>query len=337
MGLEQIKVELLSSWQGKAGGDGTVAHAAWASSVNFEKLETKTPEDIRRLATNVVTQHHDSPKERLWMEFFLTIPIFVERQYDKYRMTVQHQDFQVEFLERPMGGQNISQNELSGRYRTLPERFIDMPNDVVNVCKKALGETEGEIWMDWWHDSLARQHEEYRERLKILKDCEKAGKISNTEYKRAREILRGHCGTATMTDMRISMNLNAFEHIINQRLVKAAQDESRAVAYLMLNAVMEAKVAPATIAEMIQVNGWLPLYWEVNKMLKDEVPYEPPPDIEEYVPTAEDEIWLDILASTKRYLYMDYSDLIEELTDSGMPEDLIHHFLNVGMLKAPGG
>jgi len=58
------------------------------------------------------------------------------------------------------------------------------------------------------------------------------------------------------------MNVNAFEHIINQRLAKDAQLESRQVAKQMLHCVREAKVAPIIIEKMAEVNGW-------NELLKE--------------------------------------------------------------------
>lgn len=257
--LRDIKVELISSWQGNQGGDHSIAHAAWASSYSIDSISAKTNDDVRRITSNVVSLHHDTPKERVWMEFFITCPIWVERQFDKYRMTVQHQNFLVEFDTRPMGGDHITQNELSGRYRTIPDRFLGMPNDVDVICEKAIGGDKYGEWINWsrdYNELLSAQYEEYSSRLSMLKAAEKGGKITNAEYKRAREVLRGLLGTAFMTDMRICMNLNAFEHIINQRIPNSAQTESRVVAYLMMMEAINCKVAENTINKMVEVNCW---------------------------------------------------------------------------------
>lgn len=253
----EIKVELLSSWVGAGDGDASIAHAAWASSTDFVNLANKTDDDIRRITSNVVNLHHDTPKERVWMEFFVTCPLFLERQWDKYRMTVQYQDFQVEFLSRPMGGNNITQNELSGRYRTIPERYLATPQDVQGIFQQAHSDaTYTHGWTSEINDAIEGQYALYDSKLRVLKASEKAGHITNAQYKRAREYLRGILGTAYMTDMRICMNLNAFEHIMNQRLPKDAQIEAQEMARLMLNEVVKANVAPNTIDTMIKVNGW---------------------------------------------------------------------------------
>lgn len=270
MGLEQIKVELISSWQGDRGGDGAIAHAAWASTFDVEKLSTKTDDDIRRVVTNVVNLHHDTPKERVWLEFFITCPIFVERQFDKYRMTLQYQDFQIEFLEAPMGRDHVTQNELSGRYRTIPDRPYGLPEDVSNIMKKAREFDTRGYYSEEWNYFLEMQHKVYQHELNILKESEKQGKISNNEYKRAREVLRGFLGTSYLTDMRIVMNLNAFEHIINQRLASDAQMESRVVAYYMLNEVLGAEVAPFAVSNMFATNNWNKLTADLSRMLYPE-------------------------------------------------------------------
>jgi thymidylate synthase ThyX len=265
--FDEIKVELLSSWQGKKGGDGAIAHAAWASTFDIEKLSSKTNDDIRRITTNVVQFHHDTPKERVWMEFFITCPIFIERMLDKYRMTQQYQDFRVEFSFAPMGRDHITQNELSGRYRTIPDRSYGLPKDVDVICEKAHNNGRAN-WGQDWSSLLKMQYEEYSGRLQILKKAEIEGKITNAEYRRAREVWRGILGTAFLTDMRIVMNLNAFEHIINQRLAKDAQNECRAVAYLMLNEVVKNEVAPVTIEQMILTNKWEVLISDVQQLLE---------------------------------------------------------------------
>lgn len=322
MGLEQIKVELLSTWEGKAGGDGTVAHAAWASSTDMEKLGAKTDEDIRRIATNVVNYHHDTPKERLWMEFFITAPIFVERQFDKYRMTVQYQDFQVEFLERPMGGDHITQNELSGRYRTIPERKLELPKDVLEICNKVVAGPDSEKynWSEDWHQMMEDQHGEYQARLEILRNAEKTGRITNKEYKRAREVWRGLLGTATLTDFRIVMNLNAFEHIINQRLERSTQLESRVVAYSMLKELLLSKAAPITLGRMVEVNGWHPWYVEVEDMLAGELSTSK-------TLSPEDRLWLEILSRAEELKGLVDDDVFFILDEGGFPEELIEQFL----------
>jgi thymidylate synthase ThyX len=260
MGFDQIKVELTSSW----GGDRDAANAAWASSVASEKLSLRNEEDVRRIVTGLVTNGHDTPKERIWMEFFITCPIYTERQMDKYRLTLQYQQFTIECEVGAFGRWGITQNELSGRYRTIPDRPYTLPMDVANICERAsvTEDQTGKSWnpaqdvADAFNEMLEEQHREYQGALRLLKEGETKGQITNAEYKRAREVLRGLLGTSFLTDMRMVMNMNAFEHIINQRLDPAAQLESRIVAARMLDQAIQAGVAPIMVNEMIHSNGW---------------------------------------------------------------------------------
>lgn len=247
MGFEQIEAKLVSHW----GGDRNAAESAWASSVDLEKLSQRSDQDVMRVVTNLVHLHHDTPKERLWLEFFITCPIYLERQFDKTRMSIQYQQFELTYMEAPMGRNNITQNELSGRYRTIPDRPYLVPNDVGDILNKARGFTANNI-----DDMLKQQHAKYNVILGDLKIAQKAGDITNQEYKRAREVIRGVLGTSYLTDMRIIMNMNAFEHIMNQRLALDAQMESRVLASKMLLEVRRANVVPTMLEEMIKANGW---------------------------------------------------------------------------------
>lgn len=255
---DQIEVELCSSW----GSDRTAAEAAWASSTSKEKLESRTEEDVRRVVSSLVHLHHQTPKERQWMEFFITLPIFCERQFDKYRMTVQYQDIRVDFLLAPFGRDGITQNELSGRYRSIPDRPLAMPDDVANIVSRAVNswqseeETTPQGIADDFALQLESQHDYYSLSLEALKHARKADIISPNDYKRAREVLRGVLGTAFLTDMRVVMNMNAFEHIITQRLAPDSQRESRVVAAKMVHEMRKAQVCPHMLEEMAVLNHW---------------------------------------------------------------------------------
>jgi thymidylate synthase ThyX len=255
MSLNQIKVELCSWW----GGDRDAANAAWASSTDIEKLAGRSPEDVARVLASIVANGHDTPKERVWLEFHITCPIFVERQFDKYRMTQQMQDFSVEYNFAPMGRDHITQNELSGRYRTIPDRPYGLPVDVAKILVAAQPEDMPlsiQARIGGWEKVMEEQHDYYRSELRDLKAAQEAGKITNDQYKRAREVLRGLLGTAFLTDMRVILNLNAFEHIINQRLPREAQLESRVVAYWMIKALQGAQVAPQVVSAMVAKHHW---------------------------------------------------------------------------------
>lgn len=259
--FDDIQVRLIDFWS--QDGDKEVAHSAWASTYDMERLDQRTPADISRVVNMIVDDAHDTPKESVWLKYFMSVPIFVERQFDKYRMTTQAQDFYIEWEERAFGGHGITQNELSGRYRTIPERPYRLPSDVAEILYAAAEvesanqerllsaltgyDTELEIQYMWYRDTLEAFPPEWRSR----------SHPRNPDYRRAREVFRGILGTSFFTDMRITMNLNAFEHIISQRIEAGTQMESRYVAKLMLQEALDKGVAPQTISRMASVNNWI--------------------------------------------------------------------------------
>lgn len=266
MGLRQVKAVLVSYW----GGDRDAANAAWASSTDVDKLNTRSDEDVRRVVSNIVTLGHDTPKERVWLDFFATCPIFVERQFDKYRMTTQVQDMVIDCNVAEFGRHGITQNELSGRYRTIPDRPYEMPNDVTSIISKSFNEhcanNAKQMFLDMQEDAFSK----YTTLINNVKNCRDRGEITSDEYKRARDVLRGLLPVATLTDMRLVMNMNAFEWIMNQRLPNSAQLESRVLAYQMLNSVVQQNVSPVMVAKMIDTNGWQKYIDEVEKLISED-------------------------------------------------------------------
>jgi len=280
MSFDQIKVELCSFW----GGDRDVANAAWASSSDKEKLQLKTEQDVQRLIKQLIELDHRTPKERVWMDFYITAPIFCERELDKYRLSQQFQDIRLEAEIGEFGRWGITQSELSARYRTIPDRAYTLPHDVATIMGKANKYQDRNIkyqneksiesyatgHQSLWNWELKRQHHNYQYHLDVLKTAEKANIITNAEYKRAREVLRGELGTAYLTDMRIVLNANALEHILNQRLAKDAQLETRVVAYHMLKEVQSKSVSPVMFTQMAETNGWNPLMEDIENQMKVE-------------------------------------------------------------------
>lgn len=278
MSLTDIKVQLCSHW----GDDRAAAQAAWASSYDKEKAEARNDLDVARVVTGLVHLGHTTPLERVWVEFFVTCPIFIERQLDKARMSTQFQDFRLDYEMGVFGRWGITQNELSGRYRTIPDRPYGMPSDVAEICGRAVFSEDQKHPREQWYarssdaakevkrrfdQILSEQHLKYQAMLDKLREAEKDGVISNAEYKRAREVLRGLLGTAFMTDFRMVMNLNAFQNVISQRLAADAQLESRVVAYHMVMLARKAGVAPTLLDEMVIANNWGPLLVEVQAAL----------------------------------------------------------------------
>jgi len=238
---QNSEVKLLDFWNS----DKDIADSAWASTVRSQRGS----DDVFRVITqNIVPLKHDTPKEAVWLKFWIRCPIYVDRQLDKYRMSTQKQDFKVEWEQGEMGRMEITQNELSLRYRTMPNTYIDMPDDVHGIVGNELYE--------WYDSEMRRQEAVYQNMLLYLKEKVNQKLITYDELKRAREFYRGILGTGFFTDMQIILNLNAFEHIMNQRLKKETQPETRLVARLMLDEVIDKKVAPITIEKMIEVDNW---------------------------------------------------------------------------------
>ena len=264
---DKLKVELCSSW----GGDRDIGNAAWASTKDLEKALQRSDDDVKRVVSGIVAQDHGTPKERVFFEFYIECPIFVERQFDKYRHSLQIQDMQIDYLvATPSMRVGITQNELSGRYRTIPERSYGTPPDVQEILDKCSAADEGcsvNKGLRTVDQMLLAQYALYNEYIKVMKDAEARGAITNAEYKRAREVVRGILGTSFITSMRVIVNLHSFEHIINQRLSPHAQLESRIVAYSMLAAVHNAGVAPVAVKQMMETNGWMKWINEVEEIL----------------------------------------------------------------------
>jgi thymidylate synthase ThyX len=246
-----ITAKVVSVW----GTDRDIAHQAWASTFDLDRHEGRSDADVERVVRGVVEHSHGTPKERVWVDMAITCPLFLERQYDKARTTVQYQDFEVTFFEAPMGRKQLTQNELSGRYRTIPTRYLPCPDDVAAIVAKAVGEGAEygpESAAADFDNQLQMQANWYDAQMGMLRGAKAEGRITNDEYKRCREVLRGVLGTAYVTQMRILGNLHAWEWILEQRLAPDAQVEARELALKIYYAMVEANVAPVFMEETMK-------------------------------------------------------------------------------------
>jgi thymidylate synthase ThyX len=257
----EIRVVLLDHWNS----DRDVAESAWVST---QGPNTYRPdEDVKRvLETSIVPLHHDTPKECVWFKFYLHVPIYVERQLDKYRMSRQVQNMTVDSDDGSFGRLGISQNELSLRYKTMPNTYIPLPTDAVDIINRIHD-----------HEDFEYQHETkyspdvvelydrvnqyaslmYDNLVKFLQFGKEHNIITASELRRVREVYRGILGTAFFTDMQIILNLNSLEHLFNQRLSDHAQPETRLAVHQMLECLVNNKILPITINKMIEVNKWV--------------------------------------------------------------------------------
>lgn len=241
MGVSQIQVEL-QEWMGS---DEAIANAAWTSTYDKTKREGKydDPDKVADIVRRCVKDGHSVPLESVVLRFWCRWPVFVDRQHLTHRMA--------------------SHNGLSARYRTVPDDFYEMPEDVIRICAKAkdpeslspahCGRTTSAAYA--YASMCAKAYDTYKDWLDDLRDAEKAGRITNGEYKRARELLRAVIPTAFMVERTTILNLGSFANYQRLRNSAHAQPEIREAAEKMLSAVVRAKVAPVALGALMDV-GW---------------------------------------------------------------------------------
>jgi thymidylate synthase (FAD) len=224
----QILVEL----QETMGSDLSIANAAWTSTYDKSKREEKylDTDKIESLVKRLILDKHGTPVESVVFRFWIRMPIFVDRQHMTHRVA--------------------SHNGLSGRYRTMPEDFYEIPNDVNEILNKCGSQY---IAKDY-SDVCLNANSSYRNAINELKKCEKNGIITNEEFKRAREILRGQLPVAGMTERTTIINLRSFANYQKQRNSSYAQPEIKMVAQLMLEEVEKSNVCPVAIKTLKEIN-----------------------------------------------------------------------------------
>lgn len=228
MGFEQIQVEL-QEWMGS---DVSLANAAWTSTYDKAKREEKydDKDKVNALLRRLIIDGHGVPVESVIFRFWIRMPIFTDRQHMTHRIA--------------------SHNGLSGRYRTMPNDWYGIPMDCQDIISKA-----GLVSDEPYNRICEQAYQFYNEEIAALKQAEKSGVISNTEFKRVREVLRGMLPTAGMIERTTIMNLRSFANYIRLRNSDHAQPEIRYVAQEMLRLVKEANICPTAIAALEEV-GW---------------------------------------------------------------------------------
>lgn len=227
--MSQIKVEL-QDWLGN---DRAIAESAWTSSMTHDAKELRSDTDVERVVNNLADSGHGTPFESVVCRFWLRIPIAIDRQVMTYRCA--------------------SQNGMSGRYRTMPDEFLEMPDDVVQILRKV----DRGYWIREGYDMhCVAANAWYQESMELMKEAKAAGVVPNDEYKRVREILRGPLPQHNMTERAIIMNLRALANLFKQRLKPDAQAEIREVARQMLDQLNAANVCPVALTALAR-NGWV--------------------------------------------------------------------------------
>jgi thymidylate synthase (FAD) len=229
--VSQILVELQESM----GSDASIANAAWTSTYDKDRREDKydDPAKVEALVRRLARDGHGVPFESVVFRFWIRMPIFTDRQHMTHRLQ--------------------SANGLSGRYRTMPDDWYEMPEDVYAICDKA--NIDAEEARDVYIDTCRRAYDRYHDLLFELREGERAENITNAEYKRAREVLRGMLPLAGMVERTSIFNLRSLANYWRLRLSDHAQPEIRQVAEGMLKAVEESGVCPVALSAL-EEQGW---------------------------------------------------------------------------------
>jgi flavin-dependent thymidylate synthase len=224
--MKDIKIELQNAY----GTDKDIANAAWTSSYDYEKKLSRTEEDVKRVVNMLADSKHSVPFESVIFRFWFKLPISADRQLMTHRIA--------------------SHSGMSGRYRTMPREWQEVPKDVKDILNISTPEYISE------YEYLCGKNNEFYERsAKNLKIVQDRGWITNQQLKRAREFLRGVLPQNNMTERVTIMNLRSFANFYKLRSKEDAQPEIRYIAQEMLKQVKEANCCPVAI-EALERNEW---------------------------------------------------------------------------------
>ena len=229
--MSEIKVEL----QEHMGSDSSIANAAWTSTYDKSNRDIKydDPDKVAKLVPRLIKENHGTPIESVVFRFWIKMPIYIDRQHTTHRIA--------------------SHNGLSQRYRTAPTDWYAIPTDCKDILDKI--ETDGGIiHTDIYNSICSKSYGQYSEWISKLKDKEIAGVITNAEFKRLREVLRGVLPLSGMTERTTIMNLRSFANYMRLRLDSHAQPEIQEVARQMLAEVKKANVCPIAIKTLEEIN-----------------------------------------------------------------------------------
>lgn len=226
--MSEIKVEL----QAFHGTDRDIGEAAWTSSLTKVGKSKRSDEDVARVVKMLADEGHAVPFEHNYIRFWMKLPIAIDRQVVKHRIGTSH-------------------SGMSGRYRTMLPEFLSMSEDVKLILEKA----HLRSGINDYRYYCQQAHDEYEDICVNLKDSKLAEDITNDEYKRAREFLRGMLPQHSMTETVMSFNLRSLVHFVKLRDKPNAQPEIQYIAKEMIRLLKEAGFCPVAMSH-IEQNGW---------------------------------------------------------------------------------
>ncbi len=224
----QIQVEL----QDVMGDDRTIANSAWTSSLGREAKMKRSDEDVKRVINLLADSKHSVPFESVIFRWHLNIPIAIDRQIVTHR--------------------NASHSGLSGRYRRVPSSYLDVADDVQEIYSRF---QEEDHLLTNYYSLCEDANTFYQMECEKLKKLVNENMITNDEYKRAREFLRGVLPQHNMTERVSVMNLRSWANFYKLRSDSHAQPEIQLVANLMFEAVKASNAIPFAL-EALERNGW---------------------------------------------------------------------------------
>lgn len=231
----QIKVEL----QDALGTDTSIACAAWTSSLDYQKKQTRTPEDVQRVIELLADKKHSVPFESVVFRFWMKIPIATDRQIMTHRIA--------------------SHSGMSGRYRTMPSEYLAIQDDLLPILEKIDNHYKkdyGSLYSRIYRDVCSKANQEYNYIIGAIKSDRKLGIISEDEYKRLREFYRGMLPQHNMTERVTVINLRSWCNFYRLRSKPDAQPEIRIVANLMREQIEQANIIPIALACLAK-NDWV--------------------------------------------------------------------------------
>lgn len=226
--MNQIKVEL-QSWMGD---DRQIAEAAWTSSYTLENKELRSYDDIERIVNMLAAEKHSVPFESVIFRFWIRLPIAIDRQHMTHRIA--------------------SHSGMSGRYRTMPDEYLEVPEDVKNILDK----TKSNKFVDIYNTLCKEANLLYNACMTDFKSQKQAGTITNDEYKRLREFYRGMLPQHNMTERVTIMNLRSFANYYRLRAKPNAQKEIQHIAEQMHFLIKSNSICPIAFAALDK-NNWI--------------------------------------------------------------------------------
>lgn len=231
MGFDQILVEL----QDVFGDDRRIAESAWTSSFVHGKKELRSAADVERVVHLLGDSKpaHGVPFESVVFYFWIRMPIVSDRQYVTHRVQ--------------------SANGMSGRYRTMPDDWFRVPDDVKRVVDRLKVDYQYEQQYDYFCE---HSNKWYRETVAAMKRELAAGNITEAEFKRIRETTRNVLPQGNMTERTATINLRSFANLQKQRNDGHAAPEMQNIAQKMLAEVEACGKIPVAL-EVLKQNGWV--------------------------------------------------------------------------------